>query len=42
VLDGRCAGRDDWQYYEHWLTALERVLVEHGLVKPDELPDLPQ
>jgi hypothetical protein len=20
---------------EHWLTALERVLVEHGLVKPD-------
>jgi nitrile hydratase accessory protein len=33
--------RDGWQYYQHWLTALERVLVEHGLVEPDELPDLP-
>jgi nitrile hydratase accessory protein len=31
--------RDDWEYYQHWLTALERVLVEQGLVEPDELPD---
>jgi nitrile hydratase accessory protein len=34
--------RDSWQYYQHWLTALERVLVEHGLVTPDELPALPR
>jgi nitrile hydratase accessory protein len=33
--------RDSWQYYEHWLTALERVLVEHGVVKADELSELP-
>jgi nitrile hydratase accessory protein len=33
--------RDDWEYYQHWLTALERVLVEHRLVTPDELPALP-
>ena len=26
-----------WQYYEHWLTALERVVVEHGLIGADEL-----
>jgi nitrile hydratase accessory protein len=34
--------RGSWQYYEHWLTALERVLVEQGLVEPDELPDRPR
>ncbi|WP_327099673.1 nitrile hydratase accessory protein [Nocardia vinacea] len=27
----------DWQYYDHWLAALERVLVDHGLVSEDEL-----
>ncbi|KQW10741.1 nitrile hydratase accessory protein [Streptomyces sp. Root369] len=26
-----------WQYYEHWLAALERVLVEHDLVADDEM-----
>lgn len=30
--------RHDWQYYDHWLTALERVAVEHGLFNPEELP----
>jgi nitrile hydratase accessory protein len=30
--------RAGWEYYEHWLTALERVLVERGLVEPAELP----
>jgi nitrile hydratase accessory protein len=29
--------QDSWQYYDHWLAALERVLVEHGLVAEDEL-----
>ena len=29
--------RDGWQYYEHWLAALERVLVEHGLIADDEM-----
>lgn len=24
-------------YYEHWLFGLERLLVKHGLVRPDEL-----
>jgi nitrile hydratase beta subunit len=24
-------------YYEHWMFGLERLLVEHGLVSPDEL-----
>jgi hypothetical protein len=28
-------------YYEHWLKALERVLVEHGLIKPEDLAELP-
>lgn len=26
-----------WDYYERWLTALERLLLEKQLVKPDEL-----
>ncbi|MCX5254809.1 nitrile hydratase accessory protein [Streptomyces canus] len=26
-----------WQYYEHWLSALERVLVDHDLVADDEM-----
>ncbi|MEV7389191.1 nitrile hydratase accessory protein [Streptomyces sp. NPDC091215] len=29
--------QDSWQYYEHWRAALERVLVEHGLVTEDEM-----
>ena len=30
--------RGDWQYYDHWLAALETVLVGHGLVSAEELP----
>ncbi|MFH8498599.1 nitrile hydratase accessory protein [Streptomyces coeruleorubidus] len=26
-----------WQYYEHWLAALEHVLVDHDLVAEDEM-----
>jgi nitrile hydratase accessory protein len=26
-----------WQYYHHWLAALERVLVDHGVVGENEL-----
>ncbi|MGP4085526.1 nitrile hydratase accessory protein, partial [Streptomyces sp. KR55] len=26
-----------WHYYDHWLAALERVLVGHGLVDENEL-----
>jgi nitrile hydratase accessory protein len=26
-----------WSYYERWLTALERVVVEAGVVTPEEL-----
>jgi nitrile hydratase accessory protein len=29
----------DWSYYEHWLTALEAVLAEHGLLGEDDLDD---
>jgi nitrile hydratase accessory protein len=29
-----------WDYYERWLTALERVLLEKQLVRPDELAAL--
>jgi nitrile hydratase accessory protein len=29
--------RGSWQYYDHWLAALEVVLVDHGLVAEDEL-----
>ena len=31
---------NSWDYYERWLTALERVLVEKHLVKADELAAL--
>ncbi|MFI5877188.1 nitrile hydratase accessory protein [Streptomyces sp. NPDC051445] len=31
------AERGSWQYYEHWLAALERVLVDHGLVAEEEV-----
>jgi nitrile hydratase accessory protein len=26
-----------WSYYEHWVTALESVMVEHGALSPAEL-----
>jgi nitrile hydratase accessory protein len=26
-----------WSYYERWMAALERLLLERGLVAPDEL-----
>jgi nitrile hydratase accessory protein len=26
-----------WEYYDHWLTALERVVVEHGLLSEDDV-----
>jgi nitrile hydratase accessory protein len=29
-----------WEYYEHWLAALERILVDRGLVADEELRDL--
>lgn len=31
------AEQGSWQYYEHWLAALERVLVDHGLVAEEEV-----
>jgi nitrile hydratase accessory protein len=27
----------EWRYYEHWLAALERLLVERGVTTPEEL-----
>jgi nitrile hydratase accessory protein len=30
-------GRPAWNYYEHWLTALEATLVQAGLAAPDDL-----
>jgi nitrile hydratase accessory protein len=35
------SARNDWEYYEHWLTALEHVIVERGLIKPEDLAELP-
>jgi nitrile hydratase accessory protein len=29
-----------WDYYERWLTALERLIIEKHLVKPEELAAL--
>ena len=29
--------REDWAYYEHWLAALERVVVESGLLTSDDV-----
>ena len=29
-----------WNYYERWLTALERLIIEKELVKPEELAAL--
>jgi nitrile hydratase accessory protein len=41
IGDWESSGRESWEYYEHWLTALEHVLVEHGLVSAAELPTAP-
>jgi len=30
-------GDPDWHYYQRWLLALERVVLESGLVSPEEL-----
>ncbi|MGW3626761.1 nitrile hydratase accessory protein [Streptomyces sp. NPDC000880] len=29
--------QNSWEYYEHWLSALEQVLMGHGLVDEEEL-----
>jgi nitrile hydratase accessory protein len=29
-----------WDYYERWLTALERIIVQKELLKPEELASL--
>jgi hypothetical protein len=34
--------RASWEYFEHWLTALEHTLVEHALIAPEELAGLPR
>lgn len=34
------AERGDWQYYDHWFAALQRVLVDHGLLAEEELTTL--
>jgi nitrile hydratase accessory protein len=33
----RDAGEDEWSYYERWLAALERLLLDGGLVTEQEL-----
>ncbi len=33
------AEREDYHYWEHWLTALTRSLGDRGLLSPDELAD---
>ena len=30
-------GVDAWEYYDHWLDALERVVVDAGLLGADEV-----
>ncbi|MFB4163280.1 nitrile hydratase accessory protein [Alteribacillus sp. JSM 102045] len=30
-------GNSDWNYYEHWLAALERLVVETGMVDKQEV-----
>jgi nitrile hydratase accessory protein len=39
IGDWSAQGGDDpqWHYYEHWLDALERLVLESGVVTPDEL-----
>ena len=29
--------RGDWEYYQHWVRALEELVVEAGLAQPDEI-----
>src|SRR5262245_51180437 len=33
-------GDASWDYYERWLTALERLIIEKQLLKPEELAAL--
>lgn len=33
-------GTDDWEYYDHWVAALERILVGQQLVTDDELQEV--
>ncbi|HZG59325.1 MAG TPA: nitrile hydratase accessory protein [Anoxybacillus sp.] len=28
---------DNWNYYEHWLSALEQLVVEHGMLDKHEI-----
>jgi hypothetical protein len=32
-------GDSSWNYYECWLTALERVIVDKALLRPDEVDE---
>jgi hypothetical protein len=34
--------RDNWERYEHWLRALEHTVIEHALIEPEELAELPR
>jgi len=29
--------RDDWEYYRHWVRALEQLVIDHGLADTDEI-----
>lgn len=31
------AEREEWSYYRHWVRALERLMVERGIAKRDEI-----
>lgn len=33
---------DSWEYYEQWLSALERIVIEHGIVTSQELDERTQ
>jgi nitrile hydratase accessory protein len=35
--DPRTCGHAEWSYYEQWLAALETLLLERGLIGPEEL-----
>jgi nitrile hydratase accessory protein len=37
---GHALNDSSWDYYERWLTALERVLIERQIVQADELAAL--
>jgi nitrile hydratase accessory protein len=29
--------KDEWSYYEHWLNAFQKLLVERGVLTPEEI-----